>query len=54
MYDTHVIDGMCNDNPVHVTVLHWLVCVEGRRRISRSDLTQDIKMGSCLTFHINR
>ena len=34
-----------------------LVCVEGRGRISRSGLTQDIKMGSCVTsvtYHINR
>ena len=32
----------------HPQAEHSLVCVEGRGRISRSDLTQDIKMGSCL------
>ena len=31
-----------------IIVESWLVCVEGRGRISRSGLTQDIKMGSCV------
>ena len=29
-------------------ILRSLLCVEGRGRISRSGLTQDIKMGSCV------
>ena len=32
----------------HHTVERSLVCVEGQGRISRSGLTQDIKMGSCV------
>ena len=32
----------------HHKVEHSLVCVEGPGRISRSGLTQDIKMGSCV------
>ena len=30
----------------HYWIERWLVCVEGRGRISRSGLTQDIKMGN--------
>ena len=43
----------------HLEVERSLVCVEGRGRISRSGLTQDIKIGNCVTvysgvtFHIN-
>ena len=32
----------------HNEVVRSLVCVEGRGRTSRSDLTQDIKMDSCV------
>ena len=34
--------------PYQYQVEHSLVCVEGRGRISRSGLNQDIKMGSCV------
>ena len=33
---------------ITLTASRSLVCVEGRGRISRSGLTQDIKMGSCV------
>ena len=33
---------------ITLTESRSLVCVEGWGRISRSDLTQDIKMGSCV------
>ena len=39
---------------ISVSVQFSSLCVEGQGRISRSGLTQDIKMGSCvLPFHIN-
>ena len=51
--DTVLSTELLNDYH-HIKVECLLVCVEGRGRISRPGLTQDIKMGSCVfQFHID-